>query len=51
MFVEATTLSDFNFLLINTTISFLIPSIGYSIGYLYLSKFKQEATAPCSNSH
>lgn len=51
MLVEATTVSDFNFLLINTTISFIIPSLGYGIGYLYVSKFRQNATTPCSDSN
>lgn len=47
--VESVTLSDFNFLLINNLLSFIIPSLGYGMGYLYTSKIKQNKTASCSN--
>ncbi|WP_410880733.1 hypothetical protein [Myroides sp. DW712] len=51
MLVESVTLSDFTFLLINVLLSFIIPSVGYSIGYLYTSKVKQNETSTCSNSN
>lgn|GEM_PF-6918774 len=51
MLIESITLSDFNFLLLNILLSFVIPSLGYGIGYLYLSKFKHNSTTPCSNSY
>ena len=50
MLVESITLSDFNFLLINVLLSFAIPSLGYGIGYVYASKFKQNTTTSCPNS-
>lgn len=51
MLVESITLSDFSFLLINILLSFVIPSLGYGIGYVYVSKFKQNTTTSCSNSY
>lgn len=51
MLVESITLSDFNFLLINIFLSFVIPSLGYGIGYVYVSKFKQNTPTSCSNSY
>ncbi|WP_255493665.1 hypothetical protein [Myroides sp. WP-1] len=43
-------LSDFNFLLINVVLSFIIPSLGYVSGYIYTSKIKQKETSTYSNS-
>lgn len=40
--IEYSSLSDFSFLLINALLSFVVPSLGYVIGYLYLSKMKQQ---------
>lgn len=50
MLVESTTSSDFNFLLINTLLSFIIPSLGYGLGYFYTIKIRQNKTSTCSNS-
>ena len=50
MLVESINLSDFNFLLINTLLSFVIPSIGYSIGYVYTARIKQSKTSSCSDT-
>lgn len=39
--IESQPISDFSFLLINALLSFVIPSIGYAMGYLYTSKIRQ----------
>ncbi|MGG5507204.1 MULTISPECIES: hypothetical protein [unclassified Myroides] len=48
--LEPAPLSDFNFLLINVVLSFIIPSLGYISGYIYTSKIKQKEASTCSNS-
>lgn len=47
--IESQPISDFNFLLINGLLSFIIPSIGYTLGYIYITKIKQ-ADSSFSNS-
>lgn len=41
MLIESSLISDFNFLVINTFLSFIIPSLGYALGYIYTAKMKQ----------
>lgn len=47
--IESQPISDYSFLLINAVLSFIIPSVGYAIGYLYTSRIRQ-VDSTCSNS-